>query len=158
MATGWGRQVRVDFQKLATQVATTKTYTTPFAALCTTNPGDDGQANSPAGTLEPTSSNGYARQAITWNTISTPSNDAAAVATNSGTAITFGPSSGGGFSTGATALGFIAIYNTATLATVTETAYLGRAAVAGGGFAVNAAGISLTLAATTGLVMGCISA
>lgn len=155
MAAGWGRAVRVDFQKLATQVATTKTYTTPHAALMTGNPNDDGQGNSPAGTLEPTSSNGYARQAITWNAISTPSNDAAANATNSNT-ISW-TSSGGGFSTGATNLTYVAIYNTATLATVTEAAFLGRAQIAVPQ-AVNAAGITLTMAANTGLVMGCISA
>lgn len=157
MATGPGRAVRVDFMKLFTQVATTKTYTTPHAALMTGNPNDDGQGNSPAGTLEPTSSNGYARQPITWTAIATPSNDAAAQATNSAL-ITFGPSSGGGFSTGASALTYLAVYNTATLATVTEAAFLARALVAGGGFAVNAAGISITFAATTGIVLGCISA
>jgi hypothetical protein len=154
MATGWGRQVRVDFQKLATQVATTKTYTTPFAALMTGNPGDDGQANSPAGTLEPTSTGSYARQAITWNTISTPSNDAAANATNSGS---ISWTSTAAFSTGATNLTHVAIYNTSTLATVTEASFLGRAAIAVPQ-AVNASGITLTMAANTGLVMGCISA
>jgi hypothetical protein len=157
MATGPGRAVRVDWMKVFTNVATTKTYSTPHAALMTGNPNDDGQGNSPAGTLEPTSSNGYARQAITWNTISTPSNDAAAQATNNG-AITFGPSSGGGFSTGATALTYLAVYNTATLATVTEAAFLGRALIAGGGFAVNAAGVSITFATNTGIVFGSISA
>lgn len=154
MATGWGRQVRVDFQKLATQVATTKTYTTPFAGLCTTNPLDDGSGVT-AGTTEPSSSNGYARQAITWNTISSPSLDAAANATNS--ASISWTSSGGGFSTGATNLTHVSIWNTSTLATVTEAAFLGRAAIAVPQ-AVNAAGITLTMASTTGLVMGCISA
>lgn len=153
MATGWGRQVRVDFQKLATQVATTKTYTTPFAGLCTTNPLDDGSGVTVGGT-EPSSTGSYARQAITWNTISSPSLDAAANATNNG-AISW--TSTAAFSTGATTLTHVSIWNTSTLATVTETAFLGRAAISVPQ-AVNAAGITLTMATTTGLVMGCISA
>lgn len=148
--TGWGRQVRVDFSKVATQIATTKTYTTPFASLSIANPDDDASGNS-----EPTVTNGYAAQAITWNAISTPAADAAANATNSAT-ITFGPSSGGAFSTGASLLSHVGIWNSST--TRTEAAFLGRAAIAGGGFAVNAAGISIAFAATTGIVMGCISA
>jgi broad specificity polyphosphatase/5'/3'-nucleotidase SurE len=153
MATGWGRQVRVDFQKLATQVATTKTYTTPFAGLCTTNPLDDGSGVT-AGTTEPSSTGSYARQAITWNTISTPANDAAANATNSAS---ISWTSTAAWSTGATNLTHVIIYNTSTLATVTEAAFLGRAAIAVSQ-AVNASGITLTMASTTGLVMGCISA
>lgn len=153
MATGWGRAVRVDFQKLATQVATTKTYTTPFAGLCTTNPLDDGSGVT-AGTTEPSSTGSYARQAITWNAISTPANDAAANATNSGS---ISWTSTAAWSTGATTLTHVIIYNTPTLATVTEAAFLGRAAIAVPQ-AVNASGITLTMAATTGLVMGCISA
>jgi hypothetical protein len=149
MPSGWGRQVRVDFQKIATQVAATKTYTTPFASLSTANPNDDGQSNA-----EPTSTGGYAAQAITWNTITTPSLDAAANATNSAT-ITFGPSSVA-YSTGATLLSYVGIWNSSS--TRTEAAFLGRAAIAGGGFAVNAAGVSIAFASTTGIVMGCISA
>lgn len=147
MATGWGRQVRVDFQKLATQVATTKTYTTPFASLSTANPGDDGQSNA-----EPTSTGSYAAQSITWNAISTPSNDAAANATNSNT---ISWTSTAAFSTGSTNLTHVGIWNSSS--TRTEAAFLGRAAISVPQ-AVNAAGITLTMAATTGLVMGCISA
>ena len=147
MATGWGRQVRVDFQKLATQVATTKTYTTPFASLSTANPGDDGQSNA-----EPTSTGSYAAQAITWNTISTPSNDAAAVASNSAT---ISWTSTAAFSTGATVLSHVGIWNSSS--TRTEAAFLGRASITGGGFAVNASGITLSIAAS-GLTMNCISA
>lgn len=150
MATGWGRGVRVDFQKVATQVATTKTYTTPFASLSTANPADDGQSNA-----EPTVTNGYAAQAITWNTIASPALDAAANATNSNT-ITF-TSSGGAFSTGATLLSHVGIWNSSTLRAEVAN-FLGRAAIAGGGFAVNASGVSITFAITTGIVMGCISA
>lgn len=156
MATGWGRQVRLDFCKLAGQVATAKTYTTPFASLSTANPGDDGQSNA-----EPTSTGGYAAQAITWTSPTQPSNDAAAQLVNSA-AINFGngsPASGGStaaYSTGATALTHVGIWNSSS--TRTETAFLGRSAVAGGGFAVNAAGITYTLPASTGIVMGIISA
>lgn len=157
MATGPGRQVRVDFMKLFTQVATTKTYTTPFASLSTANPNDDGQSNA-----EPTSTGGYTAQGVTWNAISTPSNDAAAQATNSAQ-IRFG--SGGppanadstaAYSTGATLLSHVGIWN--NVSTRTEAAFLARLAIAGGGFAVNAAGISIIFPATTGLVLGCISA
>jgi hypothetical protein len=156
MATGWARQRRTDAQNWLTGVGAPTRPSAWFAALTTTNPGDAGAANVPAGTIEPTSTGTYARQTLAWNTTALPSSDAAANATNSAL-ITFGPSSAA-FSTGATALGFIAIYDTATLATVAEANYHGRAAIAGGGFAVNAAGISITFAATTGIVMGMISA
>lgn len=154
MATGWGRQVRLDFQKLATQNTTLKTYTTPFAALCTVNPADDGSGNATPGTTEPSSTGSYARQAITWTAPTQPANDAAVVAANSAT---ISWTSTAAFSTGATVLPYVAIYNTATLATITEAAFLGRAAITGGGFAVNASGITLSIAAG-GLTMNCISA
>lgn len=147
MATGWGRQVRLDFQRLATQVATTKTYTTPFASLSTANPGDDGASNA-----EPTATNGYAAQAITWTAPTQPANDASCVASNSNT-ISF-TSSGGGFSTGATNLTHVGVWNNVT--TRTEAAFLGRAAIAVPQ-AVAAAGITLTIA-IGGLVMNNISA
>jgi hypothetical protein len=147
MATGWGREVRRDFSRLAGQVATTKTYTTPHASLSTANPNDDGQSNA-----EPTSTGGYAAQAITWTAPPLPSNDAAAVLANSG-ALVWGPS-GAAYSTGATALNHVGIWN--HLTTRTEAAFLGRAAISVPQ-AVNAAGITLTIA-IGGLVMNCISA
>ena len=147
MATGWGREVRRDFQRLATQVSTTKTYTTPFASLSTANPNDDGQSNA-----EPTATNGYAAQSISWTAPPLPSNDAAAIAANS--ASISWTSSGGGFSTGATNLTHVGIWNHVT--TRTEAAFLGRAAISVPQ-AVNAAGITLTIA-ISGLSMGCISA
>lgn len=153
MATGWGREVRRDFQRLATQVATTKTYTTPFAGLCTTNPLDDASGVTVGGT-EPSSTGTYARQAISWTAPPLPAADASALAQNS-VAISFGPSSAA-FSTGATNLTHVSLWNTSTLATVTEAAYLGRAAIAVPQ-AVNASGITLTIA-IGGLTMGCISA
>lgn len=153
MATGWGRQVRLDFQKIATQNPTTKTYTTPNAGLCTTNPLDDGSGNTASGT-EPSSTGGYARQAISWTAPTQPALDASCIAQNS-VAISWGPS-GAAYSTGATTLTHVGIWNTSVLATVTETAFLGRAAIAVPQ-AVNSAGITLTIA-IGGLQMGCISA
>lgn len=147
MATGWGREVRRDFSRLAAQVATTKTYTTPFASLSTANPNDDGQSNA-----EPTVTNGYAAQAISWTAPPLPANDAAAVAGNSAS-ISF-TSSGGGFSTGATNLTHVGIWNHVT--TRTEAAFLGRAAISVPQ-AVAAAGITLTIA-IGGLLMNTISA
>lgn len=152
MATGWSAEVRRDFQRLATQVATTKTYTTPFAGLCTTNPLDDASGVTASGT-EPSSTGGYARQAITWTAPPLPANDAAAVAANSA-AISW--TSSAAFSTGATTLTHVSLWNTSTLATVTAAAFLGRAAISVPQ-AVNASGITLTIA-IAGLTMNCISA
>ena len=147
MATGWGREVRRAFQNVAVGIAAGKTFTTPFASLSTANPNDDGQSNA-----EPTSTGGYAAQAITWTAPPLPANDAAAVAGNSA-AISWGPS-GAAYSTGATALNHVGIWNHVT--TRTEAAFLGRAAISVPQ-AVNAAGITLTIA-IGGLVMNCISA
>lgn len=154
MATGWGREVRRDFSRLAGSVATTKTYTTPYASLSTTNPNDDGASNA-----EPTSTGGYGAQTISWTAPPLPANDAAAILANSA-AISFGngapytgPSSGA-WSTGASTLTHVGIWN--NISTRTEAAFLGRAAVAVP-LAVNAAGITLTLAIGA-LQMGCISA
>lgn len=151
MATGWGKRRRVEMQKTnVNQSASAETAW--FAGLSTANPADDGQSNA-----EPTSAGSYARQAITWNTLTaytSLSNDAASNATNSGS---ISWTSTAAFSTGATNLTHVAIWNASSLATTAETAYLGRAAIAVPQ-AVNAAGITLTMAANTGLVMGCISA
>lgn len=157
MATGWGRRRRVFMQ--GTNVNQTATAETAwFAGLITTNPGDDGAGNATPGTTEPSSSNGYTRPAITWNTLTVYTSvtvDTASNATNSN-ALTW-TSSGGGFSTAGNNLTHIAIYNSATLSNVAETFYLGRAAIAVPQ-AVASAGITLTAAISTGLVMGCISA
>lgn len=124
--------------------------TTWFAGLSTANPGDDGQS-----VAEPTATNGYARVAITWNTLTaytSVTNDTASVASNSNS-LSF-TSSGGAFSTGATNLTYVYL-NTGSTGT-TEATYLGRAAIAVPQ-AVNAAGITLTIAAS-GLTMNLISA
>jgi hypothetical protein len=154
MASGWGREVRRAFQNIATSNAAGKTFTTPFAGLDTTAVVSDDASGIVAGTTEPSSSNGYARQSISWTAPPLPAADAAAIAANSG-AISW-TSSGGGFSTGATTLKSVTLWNTSTLATVTEAAFLGRAPIAVPQ-AVNAAGITLTIA-IGGLSMGCISA
>lgn len=156
MATGWGRRMRVEMTKYSTNNTPASAPTTPYASLSTSLIADDGSNNG-----EPTSTGGYQAQPITWNTISTPSNDAAAQATNNG-AINFGtgsPASGGStlaYSTAATALAYVGVWNHIT--TRTEAVFLARTAVAGGGFAVNAAGITYTLPTGTGIVLGMISA
>lgn len=154
MATGWGRRIRVEQQKVPTgQTPTAETAANIRCSLSTANPNDDGQSNA-----EPTVTNGYARQTLAYNTLTvytSVTNDTASNATNSAL-ITFGPSSGGAFSTGATPLSHLGIWNHAT--NTAEVNYCGRGAIAGGGFAVSAAGISITFAANTGIVMGLISA
>jgi len=151
-ATGYGRRVRLDMTKYVLNQTPASAPTTWFASLATGNPNDDGQYS--GSDLEPTiGTNGYARASITWNTATQPSLDAAVVATNSG-ALSF-TSSGGGFSTGATNLTHVGIWTTNN--TRTEAVFIGRAAISVPQ-AVNAAGITLTMASTTGLVMGLISA
>lgn len=154
MATGWGREVRRAFQNLATSNATVKTFTTPFAGLDTTAAVSDDASGITAGTTEPTSANGYARQSISWTAPPLPAADASCLAQNS--ASISWTSSGGAFSTAATTLKSVTLWNTSTLATVTEAAFLGRAPISVPQ-AVNAAGITLTIA-IGGLTMGCISA
>lgn len=120
------------------------------AGLSTANPNDDGQSNA-----EPTATNGYARVAITWNTLTAYTSvtaDTASVASNSNS-LSF-TSSGGGFSTGATNLTHVGIWNAST--GTAETGFHGRAAIAVPQ-AVNAAGITLTIAAS-GLTMNLNSA
>lgn len=151
MATGWGRRVRLDMQKLVTNT-TPASYTAWFAGLVTTNPLDDGSGVT-AGSTEPSSTGSYARQAITWSTPATGALDASVPALNSAS---ISWTSTAAFSTGATNLTHICVYNTATLATVAEASYLGRAAITTPQ-AVNAAGITLTIA-ISGLTFNLISA
>src|SRR3990172_834899 len=107
MATGWGREVRRALQNIATQNAAGKTFTTPFASLSTALLNDDGQNNA-----EPTGTGGYAAQAITWTAPPLPGLDASALAQNSNT-LTWGPS-GAAYSTGATALQSMGVWNHVT--------------------------------------------
>lgn len=153
--TGYGRRVRCEMMKVA--VNTTPTNQNPtFLALCTVNPGDAGAANNSAGTTEPSSTGSYARQAVTWVAIPTYTGVTADTAVNTSNVLQISWTSTAAWSTGATALSHVGLYDTATLATVAETNYYGRAAISVPQ-AVNASGITLTIAAS-GLVMGCISA
>jgi len=164
MASGYGRRVRVDLQKWLIGSTTGGTPaaagTTCLAALCyIASPGttlDDGSANATPGTTEPgIGTNGYSRQTLTWNaTVSTPSNDAAAINQNTG-AITF-TSSGGAFTTAANALNYVFLYLSSATSSTTEANYIGRAVIAVPQ-AVNAAGITLTIA-SGGLTMSMVSA
>lgn len=133
-------------QKYATNTTPAASPTTPYASLSTANTGDDGAANA-----EPTSTGSYARQAITWSTPAAGANDATVPALNSA-AISW--TSTAAYSTGATNLTHVGVWN--HLTTSTEAVFLGRAAIAVPQ-AVNASGITLTIA-ISGLSMGFISA
>lgn len=125
-----------------------------FAGLDTNASVNDDASNVTVGGTEPTSSNGYARQSFTWNTsVATPALDAAAIVLN--VAAISWTSSGGGFSTAATTLKVVPIWNTSTLATITEAAFVGRCVMATPR-AVDVTGITLTIA-IGGLQMGMIS-
>lgn len=149
MAAGWGRRVRVQMTQFATGQTTTYASNPVRAALCTANPGDDGQTNA-AGAVEPTATGGYARQTITWASTATPANDASALTKHS--SISFGASAAA-WSTGATTLSFVALYDAAGL--FTELTYFGRAAIATPP-AVASAGITITIA-TDAIQMGLIT-
>lgn len=152
MATGWSRRYRVEMQKFATNTSGTS-FTTFFAGLDTNTSVNDDASNVTASTTEPSSTGSYARQAITWATPAAGSLDATVPALNS---VAISWTSSAAFSTGATTLKTVTIWNTATLATTTEAAFCGRAAIAVPQ-AVNAASITLTIA-ISGLSMGLISA
>ena len=123
-------------------------------SIQTSNPGpDDGSGITP-GTTEPSQTNGYVRNGVTWATPATGSLDATVPALNS-VAISW-TSVTSNWSTAANTLQLVTLWNTATVATVTEAAFLGRANIAVPQ-AVNAAGITLTIA-IGGLSMGFISA
>lgn len=157
MATGWSARIRVNMQKYVVNASPPSAATTQYAGLNTSDPGDAGSSSDPSitpGTTEPSSTGSYARQAITWATVTQPAADAPANATNSADLV-WGPSSAA-YSTGASTLGWMLIMNTATLASVLQAHYEGRAQIAVPQ-AVNAAGITLTCAAGD-LIMGCDSA
>jgi len=108
--------------------------TTPFAAFSTAVINDDA-----SGLAEPTAgTGGYAAQAVTWTTPPTPTAGQPAVLANAAT-ITWGPSSAA-WSTGATTLPVIGIFNHVT--TRTEAVFLGAMGVSVAR-AVNAAGVTL---------------
>lgn len=111
--------------------------TTPFAAFSTADPGDDGQSMA-----EPTSTGSYAAKAITWSSVSLPSNDAAAVLENSATVSW---TSTAAWSTGATTLPYIGVFNHVT--TRTESGNFFGVLDVAVPRAVNASGVTLESAA-----------
>jgi hypothetical protein len=142
MANGYGRRTREQLTRFATGRSTSYTAAT-HAALTTANPGDDGQTNA-AGAVEPTSTGGYARQAITFAdpvVYTSVTNDTASLCKHS--TFNYGASSVA-WSTGATVLTHIATYDSSTL--FTEIRFCARAAISTPP-AVASAGITITIAA-----------
>ena len=141
---GWSRRVRVEMQKCA--VGQSPTAQSPgFVGYSTTDPLDDG-----SGVTEPTSTGGYARQAITWGAITAGSLGASVPATNSGS---ISWTSTLAWSTGASALNYLCFWNASSLASVAESAFCGYLDV-DTPQAVNAADITLTIA-NGAVVMNC---
>jgi hypothetical protein len=164
MATGWGRRMRVKAQSMLTTINTTYGAFTPEvttgsffkAGLCTVATSapflDDGSSATAGGTEPTIGSNGYARQDVSFAAVGTPANDAAAVATN--TQIIAFTSVTGGFSTGASVINTLTLWNVAT--TVVESAFCARAPLSNP-VAVSAAGITISIAISA-LTLGIISA
>lgn len=139
MATGYGRRVR----RLQQDFVSGKAPTAPAAwylAASTANPGDDA-----SGLAEPTATGGYVRKqmptAADWTAAPNPSNDAAAVAANANI-INFAASSAA-WSTGATNITYLAIFDHPT--NTAEANYIGRAILATPQ-AVNSSGVTLSIA------------
>lgn len=151
MATGWGRRARVDYcSKTLVGQTPSAAPSAWWASLHTNNPGDDGQTANEV----TTTTSGYARQSITWNTLTafgSLTNDTASTASNSAL-ITFGPSAGANAAWGTITYAGVWISSSLT----TEANYMGRA-LATSSQAVGGAGISITIAASA-LTMGIISA
>jgi hypothetical protein len=138
---GAGRRARVDMLKLLANKTPGTAYDTPFACFSTSAITDDGTISG-----EPTAgTGGYAAQSISaaggggWTTPPTPTAGLAAVLGNANT-ISWGPSTGTGWSTGATTLPAIGVYNHVT--TRSEALFLGALGVTTPR-AVAAAGITL---------------
>lgn len=131
--SGPGRYARQQMMKWLGNDTPASSMTTPFAAFSTADPGDN------AGSLaEPTSTGGYAAQAITWSSVALPSAGSAAILQNSATVSW---TSSAAWSTGATTLPYIAVFN--NVSTRTESGnYFGSMAVSVPR-AVNAAGVTL---------------
>lgn len=155
MATGWGRRYRQKMQQWAVLATGTSEggAGTLFAGLDTNTSVNDDGSNVTAGTTEPSTTGTYARQAITWATPASGALDATVPALNS---VALSWTSTAAWSTGATTLKTVTIWNTGTLASVAEANFNGRASIAVPQ-AVNASGITLTIA-ISGLSMGFISA
>lgn len=131
---GPGRRCRVEMLKWLGNATPAASPTTPFAAFSTAVINDDA-----SGLAEPTAgTGGYAAEAITWTTPPTPTAGQPAVLANSNV-INWGPSSAA-WSTGATPLPYIGVFNHVT--TRSEAVFLGAMAVAVPRV-VDAAGIEL---------------
>jgi hypothetical protein len=138
---GAGRRARVDMLKLLGNKTPGTAYDTPFACFSTATIADDA-----SGLAEPTAgTGGYAAQQISaaggagWTTPPTPTAGQPAVLANANT-ISWGPSTGTGWSTGATTLPVVGIFNHVT--TRSEAVFIGAMGVTVPR-AVNAAGITL---------------
>lgn len=151
MATGWGRRSRVDYcSKTLVGQTPSAAPSAWWASLHTGNPGDDGQTANEV----TTTTSGYARQSLTWNTLTaytSVTNDTASTASNSAL-ITFGPSTGANAAWGTITYTGVWI----NVSSTAETNYMGRA-LASASQSVGGSGISITIA-TSALTMGIISA
>src|SRR5262245_61451243 len=121
MATGWGRRVREQMQRIAVGLSATPETLPQYLALLTVQSLDGGGGNNNPRTTEPSGTNGYTRPMVTWNPPATYTGvtlDASNVVTNNGT-ISW-TSTGGGFSTAAANFIQIAIYTTNTIGSTAE--------------------------------------
>lgn len=137
--------MRVAFLDYIRANVTTNGLSTIYVGFSTASPGDD------ASTIaEPTIGTGsYARAqlgtgGVAWSAVATPAAGSPARLLNSAT-VTWGPSSGSGWSTGTSPLTHLAYWTAST--GVTESTFVGFGAVSTPPI-VNAAGITLTAAAS----------
>lgn len=130
---GLGRRKRVDSLKYIAGLNPADPVATPWAALSTATIADDA-----SGLAEPTSTGGYTPPTIAWTSPPTPTAGQPAVLGNSAT-VNWGASSAA-WSTGATTLPVVGIYEHAT--TRSEAVFIGAMGVTVPR-AVNAAGITL---------------
>lgn len=130
---GPGRRCRVEMLKWLGNATPAASPTTPHAAFSTAVIADDA-----SGLAEPSGTGGYAAQPLTWTSPPTPTAGQPAVLANAAT-VTWGPSSAA-WSTGATTLPVIGVFN--HLTTRSEAVFMGAMGVAVAR-AVNAAGVTL---------------
>lgn len=134
--SGFSRGLRTRFAQYVSNQSPGASPTTWFAGLSTASPNDDGLS-----IAEPTFTNNYARQPITWTAVTTPAADGSVVLTNSNV-LTFS-SSGGGWSTGVTNLTHLFV-NTGSTG-LTEPTFIGYVPLTTPQ-AVASAGVTLTVA------------
>lgn len=142
MATqGFSKYVRLEGVKFAGGFTAATLPSNWYLALWVGDPGDDGQSGAEV------TGTGYTRNnSITstagWTTPATGSNDAVINLTNVGS-VSFGPS-GAAWSSSAT-ITYVALWKATG---TTNTNFLGRSLISGGGIVVGSAGITVTIAAT----------